>query len=165
MTIKRKVCLIGDFAVGKTSLVQRFVHNTFSEKYLTTVGVKIDTRLVQLVGGDVKLVLWDIYGDHTLTASSASYMVGAHGCLLVADGTRANTLHTALRLKRRLDEVVGAVPSVWLLNKSDLGSEWELGESELALLEATGSPVLRTSACSGENVERAFTLLAQEFLG
>lgn len=162
MEIKKKVCLIGDFAVGKTSLVQRFVHNTFSDKYLTTVGVKIDTRVVEVGSAAVKLVLWDIYGDHTLTSSSASYMAGANGFLLVVDGTRSNTLHTAMRLKRCLDEVAGDVPGVWLLNKSDLAPEWELGESELAQLDATGCPVLRTSARSGDNVEQAFALLAGE---
>ena len=93
--LARKICMLGDFGVGKTSLVSRFVRNTFSEKYLTTVGVKVDSKEVDRGGrGPLKLVVWDIAGKSALDALNMSYLRGASGLLLVADGTReANPAH------------------------------------------------------------------------
>lgn len=87
--LARKICLLGDFAVGKTSLVSRFVRNTFSEKYLTTVGVKVDSRALELADGRaLKLVVWDLAGKSELDSMNRSYIRGASGLMLVADGTR-----------------------------------------------------------------------------
>ena len=80
--------MVGDFSVGKTSLTQKFVNNVFSEKYLTTIGVKIDTVDVD----DVKLVVWDVAGRDSLSPINVSYLVGAAGIVFVADGTREDTL-------------------------------------------------------------------------
>ena len=81
-----KLCLLGDFGVGKTSLVARFVRSTFSDKYLTTVGVKVDSKEVALPGrAPLKLVIWDIAGRGTLDAPGANYLRGASALLMVAD--------------------------------------------------------------------------------
>jgi len=88
---KKKVCLIGDFSVGKTSLVQQYVNQAFSEKYLTTIGVKIDTKLIELEDDELKLVLWDVAGRDSLSSINTSYLVGASGIILVLDGTRKET--------------------------------------------------------------------------
>ena len=77
----RKICMLGDFGVGKTSLVARFVRNTFSDSYLTTVGVKVDSKEVALANGQTqKLVVWDIAGKSALDALNLSYLRGASGC-------------------------------------------------------------------------------------
>ena len=89
--IQKKVCMVGLFGTGKSSLVQRFVHSLFSERYLSTVGVKIDRKALQLDSAEVTLVLWDLAGRDKHEDITASYLRGAHAVLYVADGTRRET--------------------------------------------------------------------------
>ena len=98
--IQKKVCMLGAFAVGKTSLVARYVHSIFSDKYLTTIGVKIDKKPVSLLRGEMELILWDIYGEDEFQKVRMSYLQGASAYLLVADGTRRATLEVAASLQR-----------------------------------------------------------------
>ena len=161
----RKVCMIGDFAVGKTSLVARFVHQTFGEQYLSTVGVKIDTRQMTLPSGDeLKLVLWDIAGKSAFARIDSSYLRDAAGYLLVADGTRGDTLDSALRLQEATEAELGQVPFCLLLNKSDLRSRWAVDQERIAALRAQDWPLLETSALSGGGVEEAFQRLGTQLL-
>ena len=91
--IKKKICLIGSFAVGKTSLTRRFVSNEFSDDYLTTLGVKIERRDVEYGRTKtVNLMIWDLAGRDEFAQVQKSYLVGAAGLLFVADGTRRETL-------------------------------------------------------------------------
>ena len=157
----RKICIIGDFAVGKTSTVARFVHNVFSEKYLTTVGVKIDTRSIETGDGQqVKLVIWDIAGTDRFTAVEFSYLRGASGYLLVVDGTRGETLPVARKLRAEAEERYGELPFITLLNKSDLSEEWDISDEQVAALEHDGYRPIKTSAKAGDNVEKALLELA-----
>jgi len=78
--IKKKICMLGVFAVGKTSLVQRFVKSMFSEKYLTTVGVKIDKKTIEVKGKIVELMLWDLQGEDEFQKLNATYLRGALYC-------------------------------------------------------------------------------------
>ncbi len=158
--IQQKVCLIGGFAVGKTSLVSRFVHSIFSDKYHTTVGVKIDKKPVDLGDRQVELVLWDIYGQDEYQALRVSYLRGAAGYLLVVDGTRPATLDTASELSEQVRHAIGRVPFVLVLNKSDLASEWRLEEAAVLKLAAADA-IVRTSAKTGGGVEDAFAKLAR----
>ncbi len=164
--VARKVCIIGDFGVGKTSTVARYVHDVFSEKYLTTVGVKIDTKEVVLEGGQdtVKLVIWDIAGTDRFSAVEYSYLRGSAGYLLVADGTRAPTVATLRSLRREAEQRYGPQPTVTMINKVDLKELWEIPDAELDALRAEGHTVYRTSAKTGENVERALADLAARVL-
>ncbi len=159
-TQSRKVCMLGDFGVGKTSLVARFVRNTFSEKYLTTVGVKVDSKEVPLPEGRVlKLVLWDIAGKSALDALNTSYLRGASGLMLVADGTRESTLRSALDLLMQSRAVLPDAKAILLVNKLDVIERWEVAPTTLAELRRT-LPVFETSARFGEGVEQAFADLA-----
>ena len=161
----RKICMIGDFAVGKTSLVARFVHSTFGERYLSTVGVKIDTKLVILPSGDaLKMVLWDIAGKSEFARIDTSYLRDASGYLLVADGTRPETLDSAAELQAAADAQLGRVPFVVLLNKADLGERWALSDDRLAALTSRGWRHSRTSALSGAGVEEAFHRLGAQLV-
>ena len=158
----RKVCMIGDFGVGKTSLVARFVRGIFSMRYLTTMGVKIDAKEVELAEGrSLKLVLWDVAGADTLSSVERTYLRGASGYLVVADGTRRRTLESARRLQAEAAGLLGDVPFVLLLNKHDLREQWEVDDA----LIPPDWWVMRTSAKTGEGVEAAFNALARLLVG
>lgn len=166
MTIlQKKICMVGDFAVGKTSLVARFVRQTFSDKYLTTVGVKIDTKLVKLPDErEIKLVLWDIEGNDTLTATTTAYLRGAAGYFLVVDGTRRPTWQTALNLQQAVTAQIGDKPFIMLLNKADLREKWEIEKKLVQQQMQQGWTIIHTSAKLGKGVEDAFNQLASQLL-
>ncbi len=158
--IQKKICLLGGFGVGKTSLVSRFVHSMFSDKYLTTIGVTIEKKSVDVHETRVELVIWDIYGHDDFQKLRVSYLRGASGYLLVADGTRRETLDTAFEVQRLAEEALGRVPFILAINKADLRAQWEIDDSALVALTAAGWRVVHTSAKSGDMVETAFATLA-----
>lgn len=163
MGITAKVSLVGDFAVGKTSTVARFVDDSFSDSYLTTVGVKIDTKEIEVdeAGGRIKLIIWDIAGKGQFSDTDMNYVRGSGGYLLVADGTRRETLDSAFQLRDQIEVAYGPLPYVLLLNKSDLQDSWELPEPIVAELHANGVSTHITSAKTGDNVQTAITALAE----
>jgi small GTP-binding protein len=158
--LQKKICVLGGFGVGKTSLVKRYVESIFSETYLTTVGVKIDKKSVDLSGRTVNLILWDIAGEDDVSSVRLSYVRGAAGYILVADGTRRATLDVALSLRRRVEADAGPLPFVLLLNKNDLKEQWAISEEELEELRRNGWWARSSSARTGEGVEDAFKDLA-----
>ncbi len=158
--LQKKICVLGGFGVGKTSLVKRYVESIFSETYLTTVGVKIDKKSVDLSGRTVNLILWDIAGEDDVSSVRLSYVRGAAGYILVADGTRRATLEVALSLRRRVEAESGPLPFVLLLNKNDLKEQWAIPEEELEELRRSGWWARSSSARTGEGVEDAFKDLA-----
>jgi small GTP-binding protein len=161
----RKICILGDFAVGKTSLVRRFVHQQFSDKYLTTVGVKVDTKPVALDDGRaLKLAIWDIAGTDTPTERFLRYARGAAGFLLVADATRAETLECCAELRDAVIARLGPLPHVLLINKCDLDDQQELSAARLPRRCDTALAYFDTSALTGDNVETAFTALARAMM-
>ena len=162
--IQKKVCMLGATGVGKTSLVSRFVSSIFSDKYLTSVGVKVDKKTVTVGEDPVTLVLWDIYGEDTFQSVRASYLRGAAGYLLVADGTRQLTLDTARSLQKTAEECAGRVPFVLALNKVDLIAEWQVDDKALWKIADEGWPIVRTSALTGAGVEDAFLKLTRAML-
>jgi small GTP-binding protein len=163
--LQKKICMLGSFAVGKTSLVRRFVESIYSDVYQTTVGVKIDKKDVTVGDKLVTLVLWDLYGEDDYQKMRWSYLRGASGYLLVADGTRRATLEKAVALEQKAREEAGALPFVFVINKSDLLQDWELDDSLEAGLKARQWSILRSSAKTGESVEEAFSLLTRKMLG
>ena len=158
--LQTKICMLGGFSVGKTSLVKRYVHSVFSEAYLTTVGVKIDKKTVDLDGRTVNLILWDLAGEDDINTFRMTNMRGAAGYVLVADGTRPSPLDVALSLRQRVDAENGPLPFVLLLNKSDLTEQWAIGVAKLEDLRQSGLWVQPSSARTGEGVEDAFKELA-----
>lgn len=160
--ISSKICILGDFAVGKTSTVERFVNNQFSDKYLTTIGVKIDTKELELQDGvTLKLVLWDVAGADRFGELELNYLRGASGHLLIADGTRAETIESALQLKEQAVGRYGEMPFVFLLNKADIEDAWEVGDEEFASLQVDMDHLFVTSAKTGENVAEAIERLGK----
>ena len=159
--IQKKICMLGAFAVGKTSLVRQYVESIFSEKYQTTIGVKVDKKEVRCDGRTVTLLLWDIQGQEAFLSLTDSYLRGAAGYLLVIDGTRPETLKTAIDIHERTVSVIGEVPFYVLFNKSDLFEEWGVTAEHLKLLRKKKWPVLNTSAKTGQGVDEAFNLLTE----
>lgn len=162
--LQKKVCMLGSYAVGKTSLVRRFVASIFSDTYLTTVGVKIDKKVLRVGEEDVTLVLWDIYGEDEFQRLRMSYLRGASGYLLVADGTRRATLDKAIGMKEAAEKALGPASSIIVLNKSDLADEWEIDAEKENEMASRGLIVVRTSAKTGEGVEWVFNTLTAAML-
>jgi small GTP-binding protein len=154
--------MVGAFSVGKSALVERFVHSMFSDRYLSTVGVKISKKTLDVDGAELSMVLWDMEGKDDFADINLSYLRGAMGFFAVADGTRRETLNMALHLRKLALETAGDVPHIILINKADLN--WEIPDDQLAALEATGIPFIKTSAKTGHAVEEAFTSLARAMM-
>jgi len=162
--IKKKVCMLGSFAVGKTSLVRQFVNSIFSEKYHTTIGVKIDQKKVQIGENEVNLMLWDIHGEDEFQKVRPTYIMGSSGYFIVMDGTRRNSIETGLELQKLVEKTVGKVPFIILINKSDLKEQWEITGEDIKQLKAQGTEVMLTSAKTGDAVGEAFIHLTHQML-
>ena len=163
--IQKKICMLGAFSVGKTSLVRRYVQSAFSDAYLTTVGVKIDKKTLDVKGESVSLILWDIAGEDDVSTVRMSYLRGTAGYLLVADGTRVVTLEVVRSLQARVQAELGSVPFILLVNKLDLADRWTISDADINALRESGWSVRPTSAKTGEGVEEAFQELAVRVVG
>ena len=162
--LQKKICMLGSFSVGKTSLVRRFVESIFSDAYQTSIGVKIDKKVVRSGNEDVTLVLWDIHGEDVYQKIRMSYLRGMSAYLLVVDGTRRQTLDDALALNERVVEEAGKVPAILVINKSDLAEKWEIDAARESELTAAGWTIIRTSAKTGDSVEEVFSKLTAAML-
>jgi len=134
--IQKKVCMLGSFAVGKTSLVRQYVDSIFSEKYASTIGVKIDKKSLSVSDKEVSLVLWDVYGKDDHQNVLPAYLRGMSGYILVADPTRPSTFEISFKLRDLVETTVGSRPFVLALNKSDLMHQWQMDSSHLAELQS-----------------------------
>ena len=159
--LKKKICIVGSFGVGKTSLVRRFVDSIFDESYLATVGVKIDRKDVTIGPTSVTLVLWDLAGEDDLAQLNVSHLRGSSGYILVADGCRATTLAKAIDIQGRIAQILGPLPFVIVVNKADLRDQWEVKD---ATVEERGWTTFETSAKAGSGVEEMFQRLAEKLL-
>jgi len=168
--IKRKICLLGTFAVGKTSLAQRFVNDQFSDKYLTTVGISVSQKLMPPIQGEPSdgpiqhaLLIWDIAGLEKFDPVVMNYFRGASGALAVGDVTRGET---AVELKTICDKFLSVNPEAVLVtigNKIDLAPDGGEAVSDLQQLASDyGSELILTSAKSGQRVTEAFRLLSEK---
>ncbi len=162
--LQKKICTLGAYAVGKTSLLSRFVKSLFSEKYLTTIGVKVDKKIVRVAEQEVTLMLWDLAGEDEYLQLRTSYLRGASGYLLVVDRTRPQTLETAFSLKQRVDTEIGELPIILVFNKSDILDELKIAKSEIEKIAQQGFEVFETSAKTGQGVEAAFLALTKKII-
>ena len=168
-----KVCLVGEGGVGKTSLIRRYVFDTFSDEYITTLGTKISKKIVVLkdpksrTTAHVRLLVWDIMGQQGFRQMlQQAYFFGAQGIVGVCDNTRPETLEFLEDWIVAVHSVAGQLPIVFLGNKSDLTDERKLRQDELQEFSSKypDSYAFQTSAKTGENVELAFMTIGEEVL-
>ncbi len=164
MSQQKKICMIGAFATGKTSLVARFVKSIYSDIYHTTVSVRIDKKLIKVRENEFQLLLWDLHAEDEFQNVLISYLRGLSGYILVVDGTRRYTLDKAILLQQRVEEIIGKVPFVIILNKSDLTDEWEIDDAVVDELSQRGWTVIKGSAKTGLGVEESFLTLANKIV-
>ncbi len=154
-----KLCLLGDGAVGKTSLVRRYVFDVFDDKYLKSFGTKVSKKTVALADTQVDLMIWDILGQRTHNTLHAAYYRGAVGALVVCDCTRPETVASLASWVDGFVSVVGDMPITILVNKCDLKKAISMTELE-SFCDSIGSTLTETSAKTGVNVEETFADIA-----
>ncbi|WP_158771764.1 Rab family GTPase [Paraglaciecola sp. L1A13] len=161
--IQKKICLLGASGVGKTSLIKQYVEGIFSEKYLTSIGVKIDKKLVVCEDDSVQLMLWDIEGIDRYCGFQPKYIRGASALIIVVDHTRSQSLVEGIEIFR-LARDVSDIPAILVINKSDLSTAWHWSDEELVDFSRPFIHTFNTSAKTGENVDQLFSVLAQHLL-
>ena len=170
VAIHKKVCLLSDFAVGKTSLVRRFVDDDFDDEYCSTVGVKVSRKGVDVARDgettEVTMMLWDLAGSEELDHGWDSYLHGAAGAVLVCDLTRPETLNS---VREYAESVCSASPGARLIlaaNKQDVAEELQVTSAELEAVAADlDAPCYLTSAKTGAEVDALFDRLGQMLVG
>jgi GTPase SAR1 family protein len=172
-TLSIKISLAGDSGVGKTSLVRRFVSGTFDDGYISTLGAKVSSIRFSIPDPrrqgeslEVSAAIWDIMGSGRLReVLRDAYFHGAQGLLLVADATRPETIMGLPKWAEAVTSIAGRVPTVVLLNKSDVAEEIPVSSNRL---EALGTPYgwksMTASAKTGENVPAAFELVTRLYV-
>ena len=153
----RKIVMLGNPGVGKTSLVRKFVHDMFDDKYLSTLGAKPTKKLIKVGDDNLTMMIWDLAGQNFNL--HPAYYAGAKGALLICDLTRKDTAEALLNWHSALIARAGDIPVRVLANKSDLD-----GEFDIEYIEAMGFKCMKTSAKTGDNVEQAFQELARVML-
>lgn len=159
--IAKKVLLVGNFGVGKTSLIRRFVLNEFSEDYISTIGVRVSTKIVTLNDEQIKLLIWDVAGTNNDEKVPKAYFLGASAAMYVFDLSREETYINIEKQVEVVKELSGLQNITVVGNKKDLVTTDEIK----SLKKSIKIPIdLITSAKEDENVEDAFVILAKQSL-
>ena len=156
--VQKKICMLGAYSVGKTSLVSQYVNSIFSEKYTTTIGVKIDKKQLSLNDITLSMILWDVYGEDNHQRVMPSYLRGLSGYIIVVDPTRPSTVTSAVSLHNMVDTSIGAMPFVLALNKCDLKEDRVDSLKELDTLKGKAVGVFETSAKLDVGVDELFEI-------
>lgn len=160
---QHKICLLGASSVGKTSLVKQFVEGIFNEKYLTTIGVKIDKKVISIENTQAQFMLWDIEGNDRYNTFQERYLRGASAFIIVVDQTRISSLMEGLDI-HTLARKVTHCPAILAINKHDLQPNWHWEDNGLLAYKDLFDLQYYTSAKTGENVEKMFSELANLLL-
>ena len=161
--IQKKICLLGDFAVGKTSLIRRYVEEKYDEKYLSTIGVNISRKSVEMDDYILNMLIWDLAGGDDFSKVGHSYLSGAVAALIVCDLTRQETMQHYEFYATQMRNMNPRVKLLFAGNKSDLEPDHCIDRKELASFSSSlGGQFFATSAKTGFHVEEAFRHLAEQ---
>ncbi len=168
LKVSKKICMLGTFGVGKTSLVRRFVYQKFDESYLSTIGVQLSNKSVTLQnqGNSVhmNLILWDLAHLEKFDAVVKNYFHGSHGAVVVMDLTRPQSFHEYENLIRPFFEVNPNSKIVLVGNKTDIEEANKTKTQVVELANELTCPYFFTSAKTGEQVEEMFVELAASLM-
>lgn len=169
VSVVKKICILGDPSVGKTSLIRKFVYDMFDDKYLITLGAKVTKKVIDIQKEtkyfEIKLMIWDIAGQKTFGSIKSAYYRGSEGVIVVCDITRKDTLINLENWISSLFDVTNNIPIVILANKIDLKEKAQFGKDEMENISSShNSTYFFTSANTGENVENAFKGLGQKLV-
>ncbi|KAI9668905.1 MAG: hypothetical protein M1817_005184 [Caeruleum heppii] len=159
-----KLLLIGDSGVGKSCLLLRFADDTYTESYISTIGVDFKIRTIELDGKTVKLQIWDTAGQERFRTITSSYYRGAHGICVVYDVTDMDSFNNVKQWLQEIDRyATEGVNKLLVGNKSDM-SDKKVVEYTVAkeFADSLGIPFLETSAKNASNVEQAFLTMARQ---
>lgn len=171
IVLMKKICMLGDPGVGKTSLIARFVYSTFDDKYIRTIGAKVTKKVMaleHLSSGKkfrLKMLIWDIAGHDTLNFIKPTYYKDAEGAILVADITRKETILNIPNWQKSFYEVTGRVPVILFINKNDLRDDADYTEEDVEdISQKISASYFYTSAKTGESVEMGFSALGRAII-
>ncbi|CAO3698623.1 unnamed protein product [Rhizopus stolonifer] len=158
-----KLLLIGDSGVGKSCLLLRFADDTYTESYISTIGVDFKIRTIELEGKTVKLQIWDTAGQERFRTITSSYYRGAHGIIVVYDVTDEDSFQHVKQWLQEIDRYAAeGVNKLLVGNKSDLSNKSVSTEQAQEFAESIKIPLLETSAKDATNVEQAFLTMAKQ---
>jgi small GTP-binding protein len=169
--LQKKIVLLGDPAVGKTSMLRKFVYNEFDDKYVATLGTKVTKKTLtydNILDDSVirlSLMIWDVMGQQDYKIFQKSACVGSQGALIVSDISRSETIRNWEHWKSDLFKLTSQIPVIMIGNKKDLEDEHKSPLYELKKISATHKiPIYLTSAKTGENIEKVFYVLGENIL-
>jgi small GTP-binding protein len=159
--ISKKVILTGSFGVGKTSLFNQFIYQQFSDRYMTTIGVKVNKKTIQVADKELSMLLWDIAGEVSQDKVPASYFLGASGVVYVIDLSRPSTMLNMANDIQFLKDTLPDCVIMIVANKKDLVTPEAMADLfEKAVIKWDFS----TSAKTGENIETMFLELGKRLI-
>ena len=167
--IKKKICLLGLYSVGKTSMIRQFVYNKFEDKYLSTIGVHISKKKLNIDNMEdkqsIEFFIWDIANIDKFDNVVNNYLRGAHGAIIVTDVTRPVTIENINEFADKFLEINPKAKIIFVGNKIDLVDELKF-DKEKYIFSVCDSryKLLFTSAKTGENIEEVFIKLGEQIL-
>lgn len=159
--LKVKICIAGNSAVGKTSLIRRYVMDIFDDRYISTLGTKVSKKRLIIKRGnmniDLTLSIWDVLGQEEFSQIQDTAFKGSKGAFIVCDFTRVETLQDITHWSDKIIQANGNIPIVLLANKSDLTSQYSFNENDVQIFSnQLNMPYFLTSAKFGDNVIKSF---------
>ena len=169
--VKIKICLLGDPAVGKTSLIQKYIYNFFGDTYMRTLGTKVSRKVISItdtendIEYEITMMIWDIMGQKFSSMPLDKYLRLSQGALIVCDITRKETFSSLLEWRKTLYKEAGEVPVLFLANKIDLQKDAIISKSDFEeFSKKSNVDYFTTSAKTGQNVNNAFLKLGEKIV-